>query len=95
MVTDTDSNDTQAESSMTAKGLIQTQSANEDGYAQDEETPLLAQNDTRPKSEALTGVGAIIAVLLLGKLYRKPMKFTNRSERRMQVNLFPMPTQHL
>lgn len=46
-------------------GILGAQGIDADG--QDEESPLLPRSDTEPKLKALTGVGTIIAVLLLGK----------------------------
>jgi hypothetical protein len=48
-------------------GILGTQGINTNGHAQDEESPLLPRSDTEPKLKALTGVGTIIAVLLLGR----------------------------
>ncbi|KAJ5589585.1 hypothetical protein N7537_012263 [Penicillium hordei] len=48
-------------------GILGTQGINTNGHAQDEESPLLPRSDTEPKLKALTGVGTIIAVLLLGE----------------------------
>lgn len=53
-------------------GVLGTQGIDENGidangHAQDEESPLLPRSNTEPKLKALTGVGTIIAVLLLGK----------------------------
>ncbi|OQD63247.1 hypothetical protein PENPOL_c010G04570 [Penicillium polonicum] len=48
-------------------GILGTQGIDADGHTQDEESPLLPRSDTEPKLKALTGVGTIIAVLLLGE----------------------------
>lgn len=47
-------------------GTAGTQSINANSHSQDEESPLLPQSDAEPKHKALTGVGTIIAVFLLG-----------------------------
>ncbi|KAJ5037809.1 hypothetical protein NUH16_011410 [Penicillium rubens] len=48
-------------------GTTGTPSINANSHTQDEESPLLPQSDTERKNKALTGVGTIIAVLLLGE----------------------------
>lgn len=51
-------------------GILGTQGIDANGHAQDaqdEESPLLPRSDTEPKLKTLTGVGTIIAVLLLGR----------------------------
>ncbi|KAJ6142514.1 hypothetical protein N7471_001967 [Penicillium samsonianum] len=48
-------------------GIIGTQGIDSNSQSQDEESPLLPRSDTEPKLKALTGVGTIIAVLLLGE----------------------------
>ncbi|OQE84119.1 hypothetical protein PENNAL_c0029G09852 [Penicillium nalgiovense] len=48
-------------------GTAGTQSINANSHSQDEESPLLPQSDAEPKHKALTGVGTIIAVFLLGE----------------------------
>lgn len=48
-------------------GIIGTQGIDSNSQSQDEESPLLPRSDTEPKLKVLTGVGTIIAVLLLGR----------------------------
>lgn len=49
-------------------GIVKSQSITTGDATQDEERPLLSFPDPpEPKVKALTGVGSIIAVLLLGK----------------------------
>lgn len=48
-------------------GILGTQDINANGHAQDEESPLLQRPDIEPNLKPLTGVGTIIAVLLLGR----------------------------
>ncbi|OQE41460.1 hypothetical protein PENCOP_c005G07829 [Penicillium coprophilum] len=47
-------------------GIIGTEGTDANGHA-DEESPLIPRSDTEPKLKTLTGVGTIIAVLLLGE----------------------------
>ncbi|KAJ9492399.1 hypothetical protein VN97_g827 [Penicillium thymicola] len=48
-------------------GILGTQGIDANGHSQDEESPLLQRPDTEPNLKPLTGVGTIIAVLLLGE----------------------------
>ncbi|KOS42171.1 hypothetical protein ACN38_g6935 [Penicillium nordicum] len=48
-------------------GILGTQGIDANGHAQDEESPLLQRPDIEPNLKPLTGVGTIIAVLLLGE----------------------------
>lgn len=48
-------------------GILGTQGIDANGHTQDEESSLLPRSETEPKLKALTGVGTIIAVLLLGR----------------------------
>ncbi|KAJ5359819.1 Major facilitator superfamily domain general substrate transporter [Penicillium concentricum] len=49
------------------QGIIETQGIDTNGHVADEESPLIPQTDTDTKLKTLTGVGTIIAVLLLGE----------------------------
>ncbi|KAJ5951515.1 uncharacterized protein N7479_009928 [Penicillium vulpinum] len=59
--------DTESDTVEVPPGITGTEGIDERSHVQDEESPLLPRSDTDAKVKALTGVGTIIAVLLLGE----------------------------